>query len=393
MNFLPKAKPKVFYDIVVQVAIIRPGPIVGKLLAAYLKRRQGLEPIDYMHPLLEPILKRTLGVPLFQEQLLRMAMTVAGFSGGEAEELRRALGFKRANKRLEKIEARLRSGMTEKGIDQETQDRIAHSIIVFAHYGFPESHAASFALLTYASAYLKVHYLAEFTTAMLNNYPLGFYAPATLVKDAQRHGLHFNAIDINRSQYLFTIEKEGLNQDANLRLDNHEKFVRVGLRYVKGLRATTAEKIVVEREKGFYTGIEDLLRRVPELRKNEIRGLSLSGALNFSMTVHRRQALWGVELALQPRGELFEALPESIAPTPAIKQMNPLQLVETDLKTNSLTIGRHPMSFIREELNSRGILTAAQTLKLNSKRCCNGCGVGHRSPASRNGQRSSIHHP
>ena len=202
------------------------------MLSGYIARRQGTEDVDYIHPSFEPILKRTLGVPLFQEQLLRMAMTIAGFSGGEAEELRRALGFKRADKRLATIEKRLRPGMTERGIEQGVQDKVTANIMAFANYGFPESHAASFALLTYASAWLKVHYLAEFTAAMLNNYPLGFYAPATLVKDAQRHGLHFRPLDINCSQYLFTIE---------------DGDVRVGLKYVKGLRLEVGEAIVARR--------------------------------------------------------------------------------------------------------------------------------------------------
>ncbi|HUA85275.1 MAG TPA: error-prone DNA polymerase, partial [Bryobacteraceae bacterium] len=188
MSCLPRLKPKKFYDIVVQVAIIRPGPIVGKMMHPYLNRRQGFEEAACLHPSLEGVLKRTLGVPLFQEQLLRIAMIAANFSGGEAEELRRAMGFKRSEARMRQIEAKLRAGMTVNGILGETQDRIVQSITSFALYGFPESHAASFALIAYASAYLKCHYLAAFTAAILNNQPMGFYHPATLVKDAQRHG-------------------------------------------------------------------------------------------------------------------------------------------------------------------------------------------------------------
>jgi len=376
INFLPKSRPENFYDIVVQVAIIRPGPIVGKMLSGYIARRMGKEKVDYMHPSFEPILKRTLGVPLFQEQLLRMAMTIAGFTGGEAEELRRALGFKRADKRLAKIEVRLRSGMADKNIDAATQDRIVKSILAFANYGFPESHAASFALLTYASAYLKVHYLAEFTTAMLNNYPLGFYAPATLIKDAQRHGLHFNAIDINRSERLFTIENGR---------------VRIGLKYVKGLRKDAAEAIVAGRirtgssagspdghpgwgagsdwlpEDVPYTSVEDLIKRVPEINKKEIRALSLSGALNFESTVHRRQALWESELAIQPAGELFTGIEEKQSTPPFIDQMSQWQLMETDLMTTGITIGKHPMRFLRDELDKRGVLPANRTVSLKKR--------------------------
>jgi error-prone DNA polymerase len=222
MATLPRLRPEKFYDIVVEVAIIRPGPIVGNMVHPYLKRRQGQEPVSYPHPSLEPILKRTLGVPLFQEQLLRMAMVAAGFSGGEAEELRRAFGFKRSEKRMQQIEGKLRAGMEKQGITGETADTIIKSITSFALYGFPESHSASFALLVYASAYLKAHYPAAFYTAMLNNQPMGFYHPATLVKDAQRHGVRFAPIDVQVSDWECRVEPDGQ--------------VRLGLMYVNGLR-------------------------------------------------------------------------------------------------------------------------------------------------------------
>src|SRR6202046_1240771 len=201
MACLPRLFPVKFYDIVVQVAIIRPGPIVGKMVNPYLKRRQGREAVTCLHPSLEPVLQRTLGVPLFQEQLLRMAMIAAGFSGGEAEELRRALGFKRSEKRMKDVELKLRAGMDRKGITGPTQDTNIQSITSFALYGFPESHAASFALIAFSSAFLKCHYLPAFTAAMLNNQPMGFYQPATLVKDAQRHGLTVGPIDITCSDW------------------------------------------------------------------------------------------------------------------------------------------------------------------------------------------------
>src|ERR1700758_2451189 len=206
MSCLPRLRPQKFYDIVVQVAIIRPGPIVGNMVNPFIKRRQGREPVTYPDPSLEPVLKRTLGVPLFQEQLLRMAMIVAGFTGGEAEELRRAMGFKRSEKRMQEIEVKLRAGMDRNGITGKAQEDIVQSITAFALYGFPESHAASFALLAYASAWLKVHYHAAFTAAMLNNQPMGFYQPATLVKDAQRHGLKIRPVDVTCSDWLCTLE-------------------------------------------------------------------------------------------------------------------------------------------------------------------------------------------
>ena len=206
MACLPRLKPTKFYDIVVQVAIIRPGPIVGNMVNPFLKRRQGREAVTYPHPSLETVLGRTLGVPLFQEQLLRMAMITANFTGGEAEELRRAMGFKRSEARMKVIEEKLRAGMTRNGILGETQEQIIQSITSFALYGFPESHAASFALIAYASAYLKCHYLAAFTAALLNNQPMGFYHPATIVKDAQRHGLKVLPMDVTRSDWKCSLE-------------------------------------------------------------------------------------------------------------------------------------------------------------------------------------------
>src|SRR5438552_1405513 len=209
MSCLPRLRPRHFYDIVVQVAIIRPGPIVGQMVNPFLQRRLGREPVTYAHPSLEPVLSRTLGVPLFQEQLLRIAMIAANFSGGEAEELRRAMGFKRSEARMKQIETKLRGGMERNGISREAQEQIILSITSFALYGFPESHAASFALIAYASAYLKCHYLAAFTAAMLNNQPMGFYSPATLVKDAQRHGLKVKPIDVTKSDWMCTVESDG----------------------------------------------------------------------------------------------------------------------------------------------------------------------------------------
>ena len=222
MATLPRLKPVKFYDLVVEVAIIRPGPIVGQMVHPYLNRRAGREPVVPLHPLLEPVLARTLGVPLFQEQLLRMAMVAANFTGGQAEELRRAMGFKRSEKRMQQIGIQLREGMAANGITGETAERIITSITSFALYGFPESHAASFALLAYASAYLKVHYPAAFYTALLNNQPMGFYHPATLVKDAQRRGVRFHPIDVQQSDWPCRVEEDG--------------GVRLGLQYVSGLR-------------------------------------------------------------------------------------------------------------------------------------------------------------
>jgi error-prone DNA polymerase len=346
MSCLPRLKPATFYDIVVQVAIIRPGPIVGKMMHPYLRRREGEEEPVCLHPLLEPVLKRTLGVPLFQEQLLKMAMIVADFTGGEAEELRRAMGFKRSEERMIDIEARLRSGMAKKGITGEVQDTIVHSITAFALYGFPESHAASFALIAYASAYLKCHYLAAFTAALLNNQPMGFYSPQTLVKDAQRHGLHFLPVDVTQSDWLCTIERK-----------ENGLVVRVGFNYVRGFRQQTALAIVARRP---FKDIDDLRYRVPEISKDEMTALADLGALNtLGGNRHRRDALWQSALALRPVGELLKGAGLAETPSP-LAAMNPVERLQADFANSGLSIGSHPMRFYRERLNAMQVIPAGQ---------------------------------
>jgi error-prone DNA polymerase len=346
MSCLPRLKPATFYDIVVQVAIIRPGPIVGKMMHPYLRRREGEEEPVCLHPLLEPVLKRTLGVPLFQEQLLKMAMIVADFTGGEAEELRRAMGFKRSEERMIDIEARLRSGMAKKGITGEVQDTIVHSITAFALYGFPESHAASFALIAYASAYLKCHYLAAFTAALLNNQPMGFYSPQTLVKDAQRHGLHFLPVDVTQSDWPCTIEQK-----------EHGLVVRLGFNYVRGFRQQTALAIVSRRP---FKDIDDLRYRVPEISKDEMTALADLGALNtLGGNRHRRDALWQSALALRPVGELLKEAGLAETPSP-LAAMNPVERLQADFANSGLSIGSHPMRFYRERLNTMQVIPAGQ---------------------------------
>ncbi len=344
-------KPAKFYDIVVQVAIIRPGPIVGQMLHPYLRRRQGMEEPVCLHPSLEPVLARTLGVPLFQEQLIRIAMIAAGFTGGQAEDLRRAMGFKRSEKRMREVEVNLRAGMERNGIVGETQDRIVLAISSFALYGFPESHAASFALIAYASAYLKCHYLAAFTAAMLNNQPMGFYSPATLVKDAQRHGQRFRPVDILRSSYRCTVESDGKC-----------KYVRLGLNYVRGLNSATAQHIDAERQLAPFRSMRDLVRRVPELRKDEIAALAELGALNAlpkeKTDRHRRGALWQSQLALQPVGELLEPATDDGMASP-LSAMTEQQRTYADFSNSGLTIGKHPMAHYRDYMRSLGAMDAA----------------------------------
>ena len=459
MATLPRLQPKTFYDIVVEVAIIRPGPIVGNMVHPYLKRRQGQEAVTYPHPSLQPILERTLGVPLFQEQLLRMAMVAAGFSGGEAEELRRAFGFKRSEQRMQQIEGKLRAGMARQGIAGDAAEEIIRSITSFALYGFPESHAASFALLVYASAYLKAHYPAAFYSAMLNNQPMGFYHPSTLVKDAQRHGVRFAPIDVQVSDWLCRVEPDGR--------------VRLGLMYVNGLRQEVGAAIeacgargegreaagegreatpttelrcpkcgcddpsmleMLHTHEGFcnicshvwnlpvsgtlplsspdrplpvgshpsdtprFASLDDLIRRTG-IRRDEIATLAEIGALN-AFGFDRRTALWQVEQAIRPAGELFAegrgatgeeggekgeadaATVEERGGSPERREcpdgppiaarssridpdtrspLKPMTVPErllADYAGTSLTIGPHPMSLRRAELALRGVLRA-----------------------------------
>jgi error-prone DNA polymerase len=323
MASLPRNNPEKFYDIVVQVAIIRPGPIVGKMMHPYMRRRQKKEEVTYPHPSLESTLKRTLGVPLFQEQLLRMAMVVANFTGAEAEELRRAVGMRRSWERMKNLEGKLRAGMTANGLDAATQENIIQNISSFALYGFPESHAASFALIAYAPAYFKVKYLAAFTCAILNNQPMGFYSPAVLVKDAQRHGLRVKPIDVQVSDWACTIEHE---RDESLSL-------RLGLGYAKGLRKQAAEAIAGSRARfGQFHSAEDLVARVPALNRKELTLLARVGALSeLDGVEHRRDALWQVERAgklegplLRQTGELLreEASSSSVGAAPLTVLMN-----------------------------------------------------------------------
>ncbi|HUO27885.1 MAG TPA: error-prone DNA polymerase, partial [Bryobacteraceae bacterium] len=378
MSCLPRMRPERFYDIVVEVAIIRPGPIVGQMLNPYLRRRQGREKPECLHPLLEPVLKRTLGIPLFQEQLLRIAMIAANFTGGEAEELRRAMGFKRSEARMRDIEVRLRAGMTQNGIVGQQQDTIVQSITSFALYGFPESHAASFALIAYASAYLKCRYLAAFTAAILNNQPMGFYAPATLVKDAQRHGQHFNPVDVTRSQWLCTIEEQ-----------NGEKRVRLGLNYVRGLRQQAAESILAARTQAPFMSIQDLVNRAPELRKDELRSLSEIGALNFitDSPTHRRAALWDSELALRPAGPLFATYQPPATSHAPLAQMTASERLNADFHGTHLTIGSHPMTFHREKMNALGVTPANEVKFVRNGRSVRiaGCVICRQRPGTAKG--------
>jgi error-prone DNA polymerase len=393
MSCLPRLHPTRFYDIVVQVAIIRPGPIVGQMVNPFLQRRQGRQAVVYPHPSLQPVLERTLGVPLFQEQLLRMAMIAAGFSGGEAEELRRAFSFKRSEMRMRDIEVKLRAGMERNGIPPEAQEQIILSITSFALYGFPESHAASFALIAYASAYLKCHYLAAFTAALLNNQPMGFYHPSTIVKDAQRHGLRVKPVDIARSEWLCTLEEDFA--------------LRMGFRYAKGLPEEAAQAIVRERSKRPFESIVDLAHRVPELHRKELVLLASIGALNSigctleedllanldsarktgsRQRLHRRDALWQVERAVRFAGPLLEGIPEGDTASP-LAPMTPEERLVADFHGAGLTVGPHPMAYRRAALRRARVLSAKELTQVVHGRYVRtaGCVIARQRPGTAKG--------
>lgn len=353
MATLPRMKPRTFYDLVVEIAIIRPGPIVGKMVHPYLNRRAGREPITYPHPCLEPILERTLGVPIFQEQLLRIAMTAAGFSGGEAEELRRAMGFKRSNERMKSLEIRLKEGMQKKGLSLEAQDDIIRQITSFALYGFPESHSASFALIAYASSYLKCHHPAAFLVGLLNAWPMGFYNPATLVKDAQRHGVEVRPIDVTRSDWRCTLENDSSSSAP--------PSVRIGLRFASGLHQSTGHWIESERAESSFQNLADLVRRVP-LQENELQTLAELGAMASldGSPKSRRAAVWQVSGIERDRHSLFAGHMPRNESAPILSPLSDLEQTLADYRLAGLTTGPQIMKHVRPNLKKRGFKTAAE---------------------------------
>jgi error-prone DNA polymerase len=333
MATLPRMKPKCFYDLVVEVAIIRPGPIQGNMLHPYLARRAGREPVGYLHPDLQPVLERTLGVPLFQEQLLKIAMVMAGFSGAEAEELRRALSFHRSHERMDKVCVKLRAAMADKGVKPSIAEEIVKSVQSFAVYGFPESHAISFALLAYASSWLKVHRAVEFYASLLNNQPMGFYSPATVVQDARRRGLRLRPVSVVDSDWLCRVEDD--------------RTLRLGLCMVRGLSTSQGALLLAERQRAPFDSLADFQCRVP-LTKPARRALARVGAFH-GLAAHRRDALWKVEAPCDP-GDLFSRVAVSPASTGPLRPMTPLERVRADYQSTGVTTGEHPMAWIRERL-------------------------------------------
>lgn len=332
MATLPRMKPKCFYDVVIEVAIIRPGPIQGDMVHPYLARRAGREEVTYFDTRLKPILGRTLGVPLFQEQMLKIAMVMADFSGDEAEELRRALSFHRSQERMEKVSVKLRAAMRRKGIAPDIIEKILQAISSFALYGFPESHAISFAILAYGSAYLKAHRAPEFYASLLNNQPMGFYSPATIVKDAHRHGVKMQPVCVMRSSW----RCEVVSDDT----------VRLGFCVVNGLHREHADQLVRQHQEQRFSSLEDFRRRV-DLTREELRTLAELGALN-GLTDHRRDALWRVEESMHD-DLLGRGLQVAANCNPLVPMTLP-ERVQADYEKMNLTTGPHPMKLLREKL-------------------------------------------
>jgi error-prone DNA polymerase len=329
MATLPRMKPKNFYDLVIEVALIRPGPIQGDLAHPYLRRRDGKEPVTYYDERVRPVLERTLGVPLFQEQMLEIAMVMADFTGDEAEELRKALSFHRSEEKMAKATARLRAAMAARGVPADTIERIARAVGSFALYGFPESHAISFALLAYASAYLKTHRAPEFFAALFNNQPMGFYSAATLVKDAKRHGVQVRPVCLARSAWDTVIEPDG--------------SLRLGLRQVQGLQAAHVHAALEQRANRPFESVADIKART-RFNKDELRALAEIGALN-AWSEHRRSALWETERT-QRDGDLFDGA-ETAGP---LRPMEPIERLQSDYAGLRLTTGPHPMALLRARL-------------------------------------------
>ncbi|QQL43982.1 DNA polymerase III subunit alpha [Sulfuriroseicoccus oceanibius] len=342
MATLPVLRPACFYDLAIQIAIIRPGPIVGDLVHPYLNRRNGYEPVSVVHPEFEPILRRTLGVPLFQEQVLKMAMIVAGFDGSEADHLRRAMGFKHSDDRMIAITQKLRDRMTERGIDEPTQKQVIDSIGSFAHYGFPESHAISFALIAYASCWLKAHRTAEFYTGIINNQPMGFYNVNTLIQDAKHHGLRVLPPSVVDSEALTTV------------IDHQS--IRLGLNRIRSLGRDAIERILHCRAAAPFTSVQDFANRTG-LHKNDRRQLAKAGALNpLPNAGHRRAAQWQVEL---PLAQGMLAFAEPTPSPPPLPAMDASDRLNADLETQGHSVGPHPMAIWRRNTSQPPVATSA----------------------------------
>ncbi|RMH87205.1 MAG: error-prone DNA polymerase [Actinomyces sp.] len=351
MATLPRLRPRCFYDLVVEVALIRPGPIQGGSVHPYIRRRNGQEPVTYLHPLLERSLAKTLGVPLFQEQLMQMAIDVAGFTPAEADQLRQAMGSKRSRERMERLRGRLFTGMRERGIDDETGERIWEKLAAFANYGFPESHSVSFAYLVYASAYVKLHHPAAFCAALLDSQPMGFWSPHTIVGDARRHGVVVRTPDVNASEAGASLEACPDSTGG--------WAVRLGVGSVRSVGSELAEAIAAGRP---YDSIEDLRRRVPGVDLTVLEALATAGAFSC-FGVDRREALWAAGAVAQTSPDRLAGIVTGVE-APTLPGLGPDEIARADLWATGVAPDGHPTRFLRDELSRQGVVTAADLSRI-----------------------------
>lgn len=361
MATLPRIQPRTFYDIVIEVALIRPGPIQGNAVNPYIRRRRGDDPVTYLHPRLEPILKRTLGVPLFQEQLMEMAVAVAGFSPAEADELRQAMASKRSEIRMMKLKSRFYAGMAQNGIVGESADELFHALSAFANFGFPESHAVSFAHLVYCSAWIKVHYPECFLVSLLNAQPMGFWSPQSLVADAKRHGVTVLRPDVNRSR-------------AGARTERYENrwAVRLGLASVRGIGSDVAERIVAGAP---WQSQNDLVRRA-QLQQSHLEALASAGALD-EFGSSRRALIWSAGAASQGTEDRLEGVVTGLE-APALATPSPVERVADDLWSLGLTTEATAIELMRDELSAREVVTASSLATSTARRVTVAGVVTHR---------------
>ncbi|MFZ5891435.1 MAG: error-prone DNA polymerase [Myxococcota bacterium] len=370
MAMLPRLRPKCFYDLVIEVAIVRPGPIQGGMVHPYLKRRNNEEPRNLPHPDLEKILDRTLGVPLFQEQVMQIAIVGAGYSGGEADQLRRDMAAWKRNGKLLRHRERLLEGFQKKGISREFGEALFEQIKGFGDYGFPESHAASFALLVYTSSWLKAYYPAHFACALLNAQPMGFYSPATILADARRHGVEVRDVDVTSSNWDSLLEPAGERSGVASLAPGARRAVRIGMRLVKGFSEAAAKRIEAARNEWRFSGIDDVARRA-ELRRDELEALAEAGAFE-SLTPGRRQALWQSR-APRLKGLFSEASWKE--PSARLPSLRPEETLLFDYRRKGLSAEDHPMIHLRPRLKHRGILSAAELLQTTRRRGVSVAGV------------------
>jgi error-prone DNA polymerase len=377
MSMLPRMKPRCFYDLVIEVAIVRPGPIQGGMVHPYLRRREGVEPVTFPSEAVKDVLQRTLGVPIFQEQVMQLAVVAAGFTPGEADQVRRSMAAWKRKGGLQQFERRLVDGMRERGYQEEFAQQIFQQILGFGEYGFPESHAASFALLVYVSAWLKCHEPAAFACALLNSQPMGFYAPAQLVQDARRHGVEVLAVDVSASEWDCTLLMGEGGQG-----DKHQPALRLGLRMVNGLSLEGVVRLMDARAQRPFDSVEDLARRCG-LDKRELKNLAAAGAL-AGLAGHRRQAYWEVAGIEQPT-PLTSAPVEEVQP-----ELLPLtegQNLAADYASLGLTLGRHPLSLLRDVLRAQRLVTAQELRTFPHGRLTRAAGlvIGRQRPGTASG--------